>query len=145
MCSSFFRCMTRLCSLFCFFFFLMIRRPPRSTRTDTLFPYTTLFRSNSLLAYAVKRGLLTENPLAGVDHVEIDDDASERVRWLSADEQARLMRSEEHTSELQSLMRISYAVFCLKKKNKIMRNQTDYIIIIAEANPILHEATHGDN
>src|SRR3546814_7782601 len=91
MCSSFFRCMTRLCSLFCFFFFLMIRRPPRSTRTDTLFPYTTLFRSNSLLAYAVKRGLLTENPLAGVDHVEIDDDASERVRWLSADEQARLM------------------------------------------------------
>src|SRR3546814_13186074 len=46
---------------------------------------------NSLLAYAVKRGLLTENPLAGVDHVEIDDDASERVRWLSADEQARLM------------------------------------------------------
>src|SRR3546814_13391799 len=96
----------------------MIRRPPRSTRTDTRFPYTTLFRSrnavedllherakdvaastlgrdrtaiNSLLAYAVKRGLLTENPLAGVDHVEIDDDASERVRWLSADEQARLM------------------------------------------------------
>src|SRR3546814_18902711 len=46
---------------------------------------------NSLLAYAVKRGLLTENPLAGVDHVEIDDDASERVRWLSADEQARFM------------------------------------------------------
>src|SRR3546814_18691512 len=78
-----------------FVFFLMIRRPPRSTRTDTLFPYTTLFRS---LLLAVLLG-----PHALREIFEID---------LVAD------RSEEHTSELQSLMRISYAVFCLKKKKK---------------------------
>src|SRR3546814_2176101 len=71
----------------------MIRRPPRSTRTDTLFPYTTLFRSHELLHHP---GLV-----AGVD---------EAGRGPLAG------RSEEHTSELQSLMRISYAVFCLKKK-----------------------------
>src|SRR3546814_13184581 len=78
------------------FFFLMIRRPPRSTRTDTLFPYTTLFRSG-LGRHAVERA------------VEVIEDAEQLV-----DED----RSEEHTSELQSLMRISYAVFCLKKKKK---------------------------
>src|SRR3546814_13252753 len=79
-------------SVFCF---LMIRRPPRSTRTDTLFPYTTLFRS----------------------------DPSHQRRGSGADAVGRkgpvLLRSEEHTSELQSLMRISYAVFCLKKKRII--------------------------
>src|SRR3546814_1135144 len=83
-------------------FFLMIRRPPRSTRIDTLFPYTTLFRSNvhrRLLPYSLRQpdgqivGVMTANP-------------------------RDIERSEEHTSELQSLMRISYAVFCLKKKNK---------------------------
>src|SRR3546814_12453715 len=99
-----------------FFFFLMIRLPPRSTRTDTLFPYTTLFRSPFvaalaifLLAYVlcilqfpnmlstrVVGNLLTDNAFLGIAAVG--------------------MRSEEHTSELQSLMRISYAVFCLKKK-----------------------------
>src|SRR3546814_7932232 len=83
-------------SLSCFvvFFFLMIRRPPRSTRTDTLFPYTTLFRS-----------------VRAVD---------QRVQHLGAKigRVPVLERSEEHTSELQSLMRISYAVFCLKKKNE---------------------------
>src|SRR3546814_3603833 len=79
-----------------FLFFLMIRRPPRSTRTDTLFPYTTLFRS--------------------VVYVEFPDDFSE-VRWHVYVDNGRQVRSEEHTSELQSLMRISYAVFCLKKKN----------------------------
>src|SRR3546814_14720761 len=78
-----------------FFFFLMIRRPPRSTRTDTLFPYTTLFRS----------------PL-GTDGVG-DEPGDELVGQLG-----EALRSEEHTSELQSLMRISYAVFCLKKKKK---------------------------
>src|SRR3546814_16940755 len=97
--------MACLCLLF--FFFLMIRRPPRSTRTDTLFPYTTLFRSPAL---------------------------NER-QWADLARQADVIvvlgggreladpgwgRSEEHTSELQSLMRISYAVFCLKKKNKII-------------------------
>src|SRR3546814_11961739 len=78
-----------------FFFFLMIRRPPRSTRTDTLFPYTTLFRSHVTLA-------------AGVDLVDFFP--------VVIGEQP--LRSEEHTSELQSLMRISYAVFCLKKKKQ---------------------------
>src|SRR3546814_7271640 len=76
----------------------MIRRPPRSTRTDTLFPYTTLFRSSgkqTKLLQALTRGL------EDICHVD---------PWTS--------RSEEHTSELQSLMRISYAVFCLKKKTK---------------------------
>src|SRR3546814_6610701 len=83
------------------FFFLMIRRPPRSTRTDTLFPYTTLFRST---------------PGSGVtdDPVEIVSETG--VIRTRAKAEERLRRSEEHTSELQSLMRISYAVFCLKKK-----------------------------
>src|SRR3546814_8844921 len=86
----------------------MIRRPPRSTRTDTLFPYTTLFRSGSALVstsfadfHAVNEALAT----AGFKGDEADI--------------ADTRRSEEHTSELQSLMRISYAVFCLKKKNII--------------------------
>src|SRR3546814_20050353 len=94
-------------------FFLMIRRPPRSTRTDTLFPYTTLFRSHAdeqhgknagrhqpvqqARQQAEMRGL----PLGYGTHCA-------RSCWVD--------RSEEHTSELQSLMRISYAVFCLKKK-----------------------------
>src|SRR3546814_6659755 len=69
----------------------MIRRPPRSTRTDTLFPYTTLFRSHS-------------------DHPHAGACAASKARRRSS------ARSKEHTSELQSLMRISYAVFCLKKK-----------------------------
>src|SRR3546814_12565250 len=84
------------CFFFCFFF-LMIRRPPRSTRTDTLFPYTTLFRSE----------------LAGVRAtVEAPQGHGEQAQLRERDR----TRSEEHTSELQSLMRISYAVFCLKKK-----------------------------
>src|SRR3546814_12627157 len=79
------------------FFFLMIRRPPRSTRTDTLFPYTTLFRSA-----AAARGATP---------------AAARTPWHGEPRSpAPRERSEEHTSELQSLMRISYAVFCLKKK-----------------------------
>src|SRR3546814_14836490 len=77
------------------FFFLMIRRPPRSTRTDTLFPYTTLFRSN--LSPSTPSNACKPSPAPCSAH------------W-------RHSRSEEHTSELQSLMRISYAVFCLKKK-----------------------------
>src|SRR3546814_1055998 len=96
----------------------MIRRPPRSTRTDTLFPYTTLFRSAGLPAAhrpacaAVRRGGVaasTQSPArpAGACHLRRGE-----ARPASAGG-----RSEEHTSELQSLMRISYAVFCLKKKN----------------------------
>src|SRR3546814_8206921 len=85
------------------FFVLMIRRPPRSTRTDTLLPYTTLFRSGPVPAgqKALERAGLT---LDDMDVIEINE--------------AFAARSEEHTSELQSLMRISYAVFCLKKNKK---------------------------
>src|SRR3546814_5352126 len=83
----------------------MIRRPPRSTRTDTLFPYTTLFRSGA-------RGRA-----AGRDPVAAEG-AVQRRRRLRLDRRTQGARSEEHTSELQSLMRISYAVFCLKKKIK---------------------------
>src|SRR3546814_6536332 len=83
-----------------YFFFLMIRRPPRATRTDTLFPYTTLFRS-----------------------MEVKIDFGPNSYWLklvptSDDTLFFEERSEEHTSELQSLMRISYAVFCLKKTKR---------------------------
>src|SRR3546814_10563379 len=90
----------------------MIRRPPRSTRTDTLFPYTTLFRSG-----AVDRG---------AESAEHDDRLSAADLWrhgADAGGQAGL-RSEEHTSELQSLMRISYAVFCLKKKTTTTNQQS---------------------
>src|SRR3546814_10646469 len=91
----------------------MIRRPPRSTRTDTLFPYTTLFRS----LFTVTTAGESHGPalVAIVDgcppglELSLDD--------LQRDLDRRKPRSEEHTSELQSLMRISYAVFCLKKKN----------------------------
>src|SRR3546814_2273533 len=113
---------------FCFFF-LMIRRPPRSTRTDTLFPYTTLFRS-----YHRKR-LFDEQPSALLHAGPFEKrdsapqvSAPERallellsevgVRQPLQEARELLERSEEHTSELQSLMRISYAVFCLKKKKR---------------------------
>src|SRR3546814_2168419 len=92
-----------------FFFFLMIRRPPRSTRTDTLFPYTTLFRSGARLDAA--RPLNFVRALEGV--VDAANHGRHGVVRVQRHPQAR---SEEHTSELQSLMRISYAVFCLKKK-----------------------------
>src|SRR3546814_7307633 len=89
----------------------MIRRPPRSTRTDTLFPYTTLFRSR-----------FAENHPTGRDHGAEQGDAARRAGRRGAGRRGDGgtggggRRSEEHTSELQSLMRISYAVFCLKKK-----------------------------
>src|SRR3546814_2589672 len=90
----------------------MIRRPPRSTRTDTLFPYTTLFRSfqRPVLEYAFggRAG-------AGRSHIAVA--AHSRKKCARAPGPLGQNRSEEHTSELQSLMRISYAVFCLKKKN----------------------------
>src|SRR3546814_4948879 len=82
----------------------MIRLPPRSTRTDTLFPYTTLFRS--FLVGQTNRDLHTLRPTAITTAL---------TRWPDAG--SSTARSEEHTSELQSLMRISYAVFCLKQKN----------------------------
>src|SRR3546814_1574777 len=100
-----------MCGSLCVFF-LMIPRPPRSTRTDTLFPYTTLFRSCEA-SRAGTRGLrgasVARRPL-------IEPGLLDRPAL------AAQVRSEEHTSELQSLMRISYAVFCLKKKKNKTRN-----------------------
>src|SRR3546814_9790729 len=87
----------------------MIRRPPRSTRTDTLFPYTTLFRSHETLAIAMNR--IGAKAVSG----EGGEDKSRFSPYSNGEK--RDLRSEEHTSELQSLMRISYAVSCLKKKN----------------------------
>src|SRR3546814_3930271 len=107
-----------------FVFFLMLRRPPRSTRTDTLFPYTTLFRSRRdrgcarPVAYRSSRcDRHTEHRVARPDlfQPQLHGDAHHHAATSQRVEQSP--RSEEHTSELQSLMRISYAVFCLKKKN----------------------------
>src|SRR3546814_8833979 len=91
----------------------MIRRPPRSTRTDTLFPYTTLFRSeNDGFRSSARRG-----------QVEIVGFALFRSFEKFVAARGHRLRSEEHTSELQSLMRISYAVFCLKKKKQHHHNK----------------------
>src|SRR3546814_5007936 len=87
-------------------FFLMIRRPPRSTLTDTLFPYTTLFRSPLPRKWIKLQALPQRGRLQRLHYVPPDFPLRD----------AAPMRSEEHTSELQSLMRISYAVFCLKQK-----------------------------
>src|SRR3546814_3814596 len=92
----------------------MIRRPPRSTRTDTLFPYTTLFRSDEGGGCYIGKKLLTDY-VRGLMPVNVREEFW-NTNKLTPDEV--MDRSEEHTSELQSLMRISYAVFCLKKKNK---------------------------
>src|SRR3546814_8504864 len=100
----------------------MRRRPPRATRTDTLFPYTTLFRSINVIdreakplgVVDVQRDLVRHRIFvcqAAADRVILDYDVRNRANL-------DLVRSEEHTSELQSLMRISYAVFCLKKKKQ---------------------------
>src|SRR3546814_5323003 len=136
----------------------MIRRPPRSTRTDTLFPYTTLFRSARALAEFAKTELMLSrkllNPPQGIERLdqlrfawrggpyefnllrrlgELQFSTGDLrggittfrqiVKYFPKSPEVPLLRSEEHTSELQSLMRISYAVFCLKKK----KTQTIYI------------------
>src|SRR3546814_10867220 len=120
---------------FCFFsFLLMIRRPPRSTRTDTLFPYTTLFRSCRLCAADQPRradggdqpehivlrrrcGIGSDRPHAGSPRIALRGLGTHRRgrHRRCVDRVKRYSRSEEHTSELKSLMRISYAVFCLEK------------------------------
>src|SRR3546814_8935376 len=103
----------------------MIRRPPRSTRTDTLFPYTTLFRSALDIRY---QGRNVVHPLSQAPRLSLNSPASGTIYYnfsspnnpdsvsLPLVISVPAGRSEEHTSELQSLMRISYAVFCLKKK-----------------------------
>src|SRR3546814_3855249 len=120
----------------------MIRRPPRSTRTDTLFPYTTLFRADSTASHRARfgpcppsrRGWQLKTDCADVKASFVSATTGARTAHAlfsrhgyfsptcftetRIDRLARLSRSEEHTSELQSLMRNSYAVFCLKKKNK---------------------------
>src|SRR3546814_7921379 len=94
----------------------MIRRPPRSTRTDTLFPYTTLFRSLlNKLPSCLNEGLLSNNQIAQILTNYIEKNGELRASFVER-LVSRMERSEEHTSELQSLMRISYAVFCLKQK-----------------------------
>src|SRR3546814_2925795 len=126
-----------------FFIFLLIRRPPRSTRTDTLFPYTTLFRSHSF----------PRSPQIGVElnpqgfeiHHRIECSGThlattlclahtnlgglKRELILFVHRRNCTDRSEEHTSELQSLMRISYAVFCLKKKKHDTHKRTSHHVI----------------
>src|SRR3546814_4553064 len=114
---------------------LMIRRPPRSTRTDTLFPYTTLFRSN----FAHEVGAV---PTADARAREVfehlrqihssvfclfdgDQQGNDYTTGVCASNPPPRLRSEEHTSELQSLMRISYAVFCLKKKTVHKQHHTN--------------------
>src|SRR3546814_2088958 len=91
--------------------FLMIRRPPRATRTDTLFPFTTLFRSQSCALMRILLRFFSTHSRMGM----------KSVQWGMME--SRRHRSEEHTSELQSLMRISYAVFCLKKKQDLKATQ----------------------
>src|SRR3546814_7931929 len=99
----------------------MIRRPPRSTRTDTLFPYTTLFRSCGMALSSGSRATISEatcfSNCAWCSAV--------RACAVSPRKRSTAPRSEEHTSELQSLMRSSYAVFCLKKKKKTHRHHNE--------------------
>src|SRR3546814_5626055 len=98
----------------------MIRRPPRSTRTDTLFPYTTLFRSFAGGAVGVDVLVIGIERLVGSGRQRLGGGTVER--------------SEEHTSELQSLMRISYAVFCLKKKKKFTNKPSNMVKSIYNCN-----------
>src|SRR3546814_3382159 len=113
-------------------FFLMIRRPPRSTRTDTLFPYTTLFRSYD------------EEDLVRLCEAISRKPTMMRSRLVDSMSALEVDRSEEHTSELQSLMRISYAVFCLKKKIITIKHNiacVQYITISHASNITTHRDT----
>src|SRR3546814_6567143 len=117
------------------FFFLMIRRPPRSTRTDTLFPYTTLFRSSGSAAVAVRMPWVMTRPAAAAPCRKRRRSTFQSICPLLLSDAdyafgvhvSTHFRSEEHTSELQSLMRISYAVFCLKKKKTRDTTHQEYI------------------
>src|SRR3546814_1138606 len=142
----FFTFLLILCHTFVsFFFFLIIRRPPRYTLTDTLFPYTTLFRSDERLFRLLLGDLFPNLELPQIEHQDLkaavelelaskqlqahpfllskigqlyDSKQTRHCNMLVGQSYGGKSRSEEHTSELQSLMRISYAVFCLKKKKK---------------------------
>src|SRR3546814_5009276 len=107
------------------FFFLMIRRPPRTTRTDTLFPYTTLFRSKLRIlldlgdSYKRFNNLRQRVIAPSINEIMAKSGITITYQTITEGKTVKSLmfrRSEEHTSELQSLMRISYAVFCLKKK-----------------------------
>src|SRR3546814_10612391 len=106
----------------------MIRRPPRSTRTDTLFPYTTLFRSSAAAGCGAtaRRRRWPASSAPGASSARARPTGT---RWSSPQTRhlsSNYLRSEEHTSELQSLMRISYAVFCLKKTKNIQHDKPEY-------------------
>src|SRR3546814_7399997 len=126
------------------FFFLLIRPPPRSTRTDTLVPYTTLFRSERRIVLApwppvveLQLSGVAVVPVAGRELRDVVAQSHQRFHLRSHPQAAVAVvapvqrtytdRSEEHTTELQSLMRISYAVFCLKKKKHINNNTLNTI------------------
>src|SRR3546814_6972707 len=120
-----------------FIFFLMIRRPPRSTRTDTLFPYTTLFRSEGISGG--HRGRDAADRQFRVDARTADLDCGH----LGGYSRPHAGRSEEHTSELQSLMRISYAVFCLnKKKNHILINNHKHKLTTNSTTYVTYKKPH---
>src|SRR3546814_10226699 len=120
------------------FFFLMIRPPPRSTRTDPLFPYTTLFRSlvdddQTHQPRILRRHHADEQRLMTLRIVDTRVGQLARGAGLAGNDitlNGGTRRSEEHTSELQSLMRISYAVFCLQKKRKNVHIQHDKTLTI---------------
>src|SRR3546814_9320687 len=114
----------------------MIRRPPRSTRTDTLFPYTTLFRSLVGTRAGNTGGSLGR---LAVLPARLEIGRNLEPQYVHADRNRRRRRSEEHTSELQSLMRISYAVFCLKKKKK---TQPHYKLQISIEQPTVVHLKH---
>src|SRR3546814_5600935 len=118
-----------------FFCFLMRRRPTRSTRTDTLFPYTTLFRSDAIdkivsdwvashslndVLHAFDTNGVVAGPVMDIEAIFNNEHYAARQA---------IARSEEHTSELQSLMRTSYAVFCLKKKHKHKNTNSQHILM----------------
>src|SRR3546814_5124913 len=110
----------------------MIRRPPRATRTDTLFPYTTLFRSPGVQSI-VPLSCSARSRMLRVPRPRPASDAAPAACVIA--------RSEEHTSELQSLMRISYAVFCLKKKNK-NNTQMNIITVFINTHTNKHTVIH---
>src|SRR3546814_4339955 len=122
----------------------MIRRPPRSTRTDTLFPYTTLFRSyqsvsaNPCISLCLNASVSSESAACQCGF-------NSRITLIPRSVKTISIRSEEHTSELQSLMRISYAVFCLKKKRQRQHEEHNTPEHTSSTTPIhLHKtSTHN--